>query len=154
MIHDTAREFLLAETLGLQLSIHSQEAHTRLASLLVRYLSSPALQPSPTQHNTGRSQGFAKRAVTLPPSADTSLIEYACTCFSEHLDRATSSNQQLMDDLSNFLPSPNILSWIEHIARSGDLTPILRTVLNLRVYISRRLEYVGPTDRTLWPVNS
>jgi hypothetical protein len=154
MIHDTAREFLLAEAVGLQLSIQSKNVHTRLASLLLRYLSSSALQPSPTQRSTGRPRGFAKRAVTLPTLADTSLIEYACTFFSEHLDGAASADPQLMQCLTDFLASSNILSWIEHIARCGDLMPILRTVIQLRGYVNRRMKYVPQTDTSLQLVKS
>ncbi|KAK4118645.1 hypothetical protein N657DRAFT_659477 [Parathielavia appendiculata] len=128
VIHDTAREFLLTESFGLAISIHKQQNHTRLASLLLRYLSGDVLKPLPatSQPISGRLRGFSKLA-------------YAGTFFSEHL----------MDDLANFLLANNVLSWIERIARTGDLTAISRTAINLREYYGRRMKYVPPTDRSM-----
>jgi pimeloyl-ACP methyl ester carboxylesterase len=150
MIHDTAREFLLTENSALAISIQKKHGHTRLASLLLRYLSGAALNPWPakSQQNPGRARGFAKQGVT-PPSGDTSLLEYACTSFSEHVYRASSADHQVMGDLSEFLSVNNFLSWIEYVARSGDLTPLARAAVDLREYIGRRMKYVPPTDRSM-----
>jgi pimeloyl-ACP methyl ester carboxylesterase len=150
MIHDTAREFLLTEDLGLTLSVQKKHGHTRLASLLLRYLSSSALRPMPakSQQNLGRPRGFAKPAAT-PPLLDTSLLEYACTSFSEHVYRASSADHQVMEDLSNFLSATSVLSWIEQVAKNGDLTPLVRAAVNLRDYLGRRMKYVPPTDRSM-----
>ncbi|SPQ25705.1 80cd6532-9d7f-4fa3-bb68-de2949bee57c [Thermothielavioides terrestris] len=150
MIHETAREFLLSETGGLPLSMQKKRDHTRVASLLLKYLSSGVLKPlqGKAHQGGGRPRGFAKPAVTAAP-ADTSLLEYACAFFSEHLYRATSSDDLLMDELSDFLGTHNVLSWIEHIAAGGDLTPLSRTAMNLREYLGRRMKYVPPTDRSV-----
>ncbi|AEO67579.1 uncharacterized protein THITE_2150738 [Thermothielavioides terrestris NRRL 8126] len=150
MIHETAREFLLTETGELPPSMQKKRDHTRVASLLLKYLSSGVLKPlqGKAHHGSGRPRGFAKPAVTAAP-ADTSLLEYACAFFSEHLYRATSSDDPLMDELSDFLGTNNVLSWIEHIAAGGDLTPLSRTAMNLREYLGRRMKYVPPTDRSV-----
>lgn len=47
IIHETAREFLVARDLDSDLAISMGHAHTRLSLLLVRYLSSNALKSSP-----------------------------------------------------------------------------------------------------------
>jgi hypothetical protein len=149
MIHETAREFLVAEGLDLELSIVKKDGHTRLTSLLLQYLSSAVLKPlaGKAQQNTGRARGFTRPTTTALP-IDTSLLEYACSFFSDHLYRATSADHQLMEELSNFLSANNVLSWIEHVAKSGDLTPLPRTAMNLREYLSPRMKYVPPTDRS------
>ncbi|KAK4098485.1 hypothetical protein N658DRAFT_431842, partial [Parathielavia hyrcaniae] len=150
VIHDTAREFLLSASFGLALSAETKQDHTRLASLLLRYLSSDVLKPSPSpsQRNPGHLKGFSKPAVA-PSLLDTSLLDYACTFFSEHVCRSSPSDHQLMDDLVNFLQANSVLSWIEHIAKTGNLMPISRAAMNLREYLGRRLKYVPPTDKSM-----
>lgn len=150
MIHATAREFLLDDTLDLGLSMHKKDDHTRLASLLLEYLSSGAIKPAQdkAQQSSLRSRGFAKPAATAPPS-DISLLDYACGFFSEHLYRSSSADDDLMIGLSNLLSTNNVLAWIEYIAKAQDLTPLSRTAINLREYLGRRMKYVPPTDRSV-----
>ncbi|KAH6621487.1 hypothetical protein B0J18DRAFT_227999 [Chaetomium sp. MPI-SDFR-AT-0129] len=150
MIHETAREFLLDDTLDLVLSIHKQDDHTRLALLSLEYLVSGALktaQDKPQQSNV-RSKGFAKSGTTASTAVDVSLLDYTSRFFSEHLYRATSSNHDLMASLSNLLSTNNVLAWIEHVAKGGDLAPLPQTAMNLREYLGRRMKYVPPTDRS------
>jgi pimeloyl-ACP methyl ester carboxylesterase len=154
MIHETAREFLLDDTLDLELSVRKKDSHTRLASLLLGYLSATALKPvqSGAQPSLTRARGFAKRTAAAS-TADTSLLQYASAFFSEHLYRATAADHHLMAALSQFLGASSVLAWIEHIASSGDLTPPSRTAMNLREYLGRRMKYVPPTDRSVQLVN-
>ncbi|KAK4235181.1 hypothetical protein C8A03DRAFT_46637 [Achaetomium macrosporum] len=150
MIHETAREFLVAEGLGLEVCIDKEQGHTRLGSLLLKYLSSPILKPSPAmaQQNSGRIRGFARTTSTSPP-LDTSLLDYACAFFSEHLYRAAPADSQLMDNLCNFLGAENVLFWMEHIARRGNLAPLPRTAMNMREYLGRRMKYVPQSDESV-----
>lgn len=147
LIHETVREFLVDDTIGLELCLHKKLDHTRLGSLLLRYLCSGVLRPLhfKPQQLPARPRGFSKPALAAPP-ADTSLVDYACSFFSDHLYRASSSNHPLMDDISTFLGA-EVLFWIEQVALNGDLTPISRTATNLREYLGRRMKYVPPTDR-------
>lgn len=151
LIHETVRGFLLDETLGLALTIHKQDGHARLASLALGYLTSGALQPlqdkAPLSNMRPKGKGFARSVAALAP-ANVSLLHYASRFFSEHLCRATSSDDKLMGSLSNFLGTNHVLAWIEHIARSGDLAPLSQTALNLRQYLGRRLKHVPPTDKS------
>ena len=149
LIHETAQEFLVADSPGQCLSIHKKEGHTRLASLLLRYLCTPVLKPpqAKAQQNSGRSRGFAKSAPAGPP-IDTSLVEYACSFFSEHVYCATLADDLLMDAVSAFLGANTVLSWIEHVAKGGDLTPLIRAATNLREYLIRRTNHISPTDKS------
>lgn len=148
LIHETAREFLLDDSLRVGLFIDRENGHAQLGSLLVSYLSSSVIM-KPLQgkgeQGGGRSRGFAKPPVTAP-SMDTSLIEYASKFFSEHLSRATSPEHRLMGDLAAFFRTKNVLSWIEHIAEGGDLTSLSTTAMNLREYLRHGMGYDSPTD--------
>jgi hypothetical protein len=140
MIHETAREFLVAEHLCSELAIHKTESHTHLGSLLLRYLSSDVLKPQ----QSAKLRGFVKPTGVAPP--DLSLLDYASSFFSRHLYLCTSEDDNLIDELCTFLKGKNVLSWIEHIAKSNDLSDITLTAVNLRGYLGRRMKYVPPTD--------
>ncbi|KAK1761729.1 hypothetical protein QBC33DRAFT_564472 [Phialemonium atrogriseum] len=145
MIHETAREFLVSEDLVSELAVHKKEDHAHLASLLLRYLSGDVLkQQQGKRQHSARHRGFAKP--TTVAALDDSLLSYASSFFSEHVYRSSSEDDHLMDELCDFLKSNNILSWIEHIAKTNDLNDITRTAMDLRRFLSRRVKYVPPTD--------
>jgi hypothetical protein len=150
LIHETAREFLLAKNLGCPPVVAKSEGHTRLGSLLLRYLSSDGLQQQQihTRQSSGWARSFTKRA---GPGlvADSTLVEYASSFFSEHLYRATSEDDNLMEDLCQFLKADAVLSWIERIAQSGDLADLTRTAMNMREYLVRRTKYLPPTHPSI-----
>ncbi|KAK4161154.1 hypothetical protein QBC43DRAFT_303202 [Cladorrhinum sp. PSN259] len=150
MIHETVREFLVTEDSESDLAIKKKDGHTLIASILLKYLCTGVLKSA---HAMGqrlgiRSRGFAKtpQAATTP---DTSLLNYAFAFFSEHLFRATSADDCLMDSLCDLLKGNTILDWIEHAATTGDLTVIVKTAMNLREYLGLRIKYVPSTDRSV-----
>jgi len=157
LIHETAREFLtaVAKDYGLDLFVDKKEGHSKLASILLRYLSGAVLRSMPqTKASRGDGwrprRGFAKLlAAAESTSIDPSLLDYSCKFFSEHMYRATSEKDDLMNDLQTFLTSNNLLYWVEHIAKSGDLTDLTLAAMSLRGYYSRRLKYVAPADRSM-----
>ena len=159
IIHETAREFLVAtgESRGISGGepervpfVSKKEGHTRLSSLLLRYLRNEGLksQQGKTQQGGGRPRGFARPA-SAAPSADLSLLNYASGFFSDHLYRSTSEVAAQVEDLADFLKANTVLLWIEHIAKTGDLTDITRTAMNMREYLIRRMKYVPPTHPTV-----
>ena len=81
-------------------------------------------------------------------------MEYASRFFSDHIYKGTSENDELMEQLSEFLSSDNVLAWIERIARDNMLSDITRTAMNLRGYLGRRIRYVPPTDPSVNLVDS
>ncbi|KAK0707379.1 hypothetical protein B0H67DRAFT_647567 [Lasiosphaeris hirsuta] len=154
LVHETAREFLFrAHIFGQKLAVVKKEGHTRLGSVLLRYLAGAVLKP-PRQPKMHRSNGWnprapAKHLTAEPASVDNSLLSYASSFFSDHVYRAASADDTLMGDLCAFFKTRNVLSWIEHIARSGDLMNVTQTTINLREYHSRRLKYVPQTDPSI-----
>jgi pimeloyl-ACP methyl ester carboxylesterase len=147
IIHETAREFLLDQNMCSELTVYKEFGHTRIASILTRFLSGDCLKALQTRsQRSAKLRTFAKSAPTVP--LESSLLDYASTFFSEHVYRCSSGDDGLMDELCTFLNS-NILSWIEHVAKSGDLTPITRAAMNIREYLARRAKYVPPTDLSI-----
>jgi len=153
MIHETAREFLVAGNLCSELAVHKTESHTHLGSLLLQYLYSDVLKPQQVKPQQGtKPRGFVKPATVAPP--DLSLLDYASSFFSEHLYLCTSEDDNLIDELCTFLKCNNVLSWIEYIAKSNDLSDITRTAMNMRGYLGRRKKYVSPMDPSVHLIDS
>jgi pimeloyl-ACP methyl ester carboxylesterase len=148
-IHETAREFLLQENLDSPLAISKATSHSRLASMLLRYLTSDVLR-----FPHGKSRGFSKSTGVAAGAQDTSLVDYAAAAFSDHLYLGTSKDETLSGDLCNFLNSNNLLLWIENLAKNGDIVHITKTAVNMRGYLNRRSKYTPPTDPALYLISS
>ncbi|KAI0378271.1 hypothetical protein F5Y04DRAFT_152464 [Hypomontagnella monticulosa] len=145
VLHETAREFLLNETFDSEFAIHGAERHAQFSTLLLRYLVGGAFKlHTPPPRRSSESRGFTKAANGASP--DLSLLDYAACFFSEHINRCTSRDDTLMSELCTFLQSKTILSWVEFIARRGDLGYISRAATNLRGYLGRRMKYIPPMD--------
>ncbi|XXG96484.1 hypothetical protein Hte_002767 [Hypoxylon texense] len=152
ILHATAREFLLDETLHSEFAVHGVEKHAYVGSILLRYLTNTAFKlHAPPRRQSSGIRGFAKPACST--STDLSLLEYAACFFSEHMYRGTSRDDTLMAELCTFLGGKTILSWIEHAAKHGNLGDITRTATNLRGYLSRRMKYLPPTDPSAYLVD-
>lgn len=164
LIHDTVREFLLVgSTFGLSLAVgNKKEVHTRLASVLLRYLSGGTLSPARESkfQRGGMKRNFYRKGfdpltpAEQAPLADNALLDYACSSFSEHIYRSTSADHALMEVLCEFLRGKCILSWVEYTVKSGDPGGLVRAAVNLREYHDRRLKYVPPTDLSIQLVDS
>ncbi|KAL2261418.1 hypothetical protein VTK26DRAFT_4213 [Humicola hyalothermophila] len=149
LIHETVQDFLLSGAVGLGISVDTQSGHAHCASLLLGYLSGQVWEPKPVkpQRRPGphpiSSLALGSAAAS---GADTSLLDYASVYFSEHLCQANAADEQLIRALCSFLWNTSILSWMEHIAESGDLNKLGRASTNLGVYLARRIEQVPSTD--------
>lgn len=147
IIHATAREFLLDQKVCSELTVYKEFGHTRIASILTRFLSGDCLKTQQMKSQRPAKSRSSTKTVTLV-SLDTSLLGYASTFFAEHVYHCISEDDDIMDNLSAFL-NCNVLSWIEYIAKSGDLSTITRAAINVREYLARRAKYVPPTDSSI-----
>lgn len=129
MIHKTARDFLLQEGLDSEFAVKKLEGHTRLAIKCLEFLSGNQFSASFGQKH--------KLGMKSAPSKDFELADYACNFFSNHLYNTSSLHSEPWDALYDFLCG-NVLSWIEHLARTGDLHPITRTAMDIKAYLERR----------------
>lgn len=136
LVHPTVREFLLSETAG-YFRIRRTHAHERLALACLDLLCSGEMQPPRSQRQL-LSRNYRKNQEQ--PSA---LLNYAVTQFSEHVYVASSETDQLLISLDRFLKT-NVLSWVEAIAKSGDIHPLIRASKNLKAYLDRRAKYRSP----------
>lgn len=147
IIHATAREFLLDRDICSELTVYKGLGHTRIASILTRFLSGDCFKTQQMKSQRPAKLRSSGKPGTLA-SLDYSLLDYASTFFAEHIYRCSSEDDDLMDNLFTLFNS-NILSWIEFIATSGDLGPITRAAMNVREYLARRAKYVPPTDLSI-----
>ncbi|KAH1636019.1 hypothetical protein KXW31_002675 [Aspergillus fumigatus] len=126
MVHETAREFLLKNRLNSDFAIDEADAHTRIARACLTYLVGGEMRPPRTN----------RRAISWTPADKRSeFSDYASLQFSYHLTKANPLADDLLTLLDKFLKT-NVFSWIELIARSKNLMPLIRTARNLKVYLN------------------
>lgn len=155
-IQETTSEFLTvaAQDHGLQLFVPKKEGYSKLTSTLLQdllnALRKPTHQKGIGHANAWRPRSFSKGlAATDGGATDVSLLDYACRFFSYHLVRATSADDAVMEHLSAFLRTSCVLSWVQEIAKGGDLTYLISAAINMREFCHRRRKDVPPTDQSL-----
>ena len=133
MVHQTAREFLLNLDPSNEFSIRLEEGHGRLGAVCLRYLCGPEMK-APLSRRPRLHQQSSKRSA---------FVDYACTFFYEHIRQTTSADDRLLSQLGAFLDSSEVLSWIEYVAQTGNLSHLIRTGKVLNSYLERRAKYVA-----------
>ncbi|RMJ29028.1 WD40 [Aspergillus sp. HF37] len=121
MVHETAREFLLRENLESEFAINSEQAHTRIAKACLTYMTGDEMKPP----RAGRRSRIT--------SEGSPFFAYACTAFSYHLAKTDSLSNDILFLVGKFLKC-NILSWIEFIAQTQNLLPLIQAAKHLRMY--------------------
>jgi len=134
MVHETAREFLLKEDLESELAINKTDAHTRIAKTCLMYLTEDEMKPPRSGRHVSTTASARKRAC---------FALYACEAFSYHLSKANPRSKDLLFLVNKFLES-NVLSWIEVIARTHNLIPLISTAKNLQTYLNARTNVLSP----------
>ena len=116
MIHQTAREFLLQLDNKSEFAINRKEGHKRLAMGCLKYLNG----------NQMVAQN-RKLSISRVPRKRSAFVDYASKSLSTHIFSVSSGDDELLEVLSKFLSSSNILSWIECVANSSDLSVLIKT---------------------------
>ncbi|KAI0600589.1 hypothetical protein F4775DRAFT_544625 [Biscogniauxia sp. FL1348] len=142
LVHPTVREFLLSDAAG-DFKISKAEANRRIGLTCLKLLASEQMQPPKNRRQLARR----------PKKITSALLDYAVTQFSEHVYTASTENDELLLALNHFL-SVNILSWIELIAQSGNLHPLIRVSKNLKSYLVRRAKYRSPLNGQVRAIES
>ncbi|KAI1455840.1 WD40-repeat-containing domain protein [Annulohypoxylon moriforme] len=155
ILHATAREFLLDETLDSEFAVNGVEKHAYLSSLLLRYFINDAFKIYlPPRRQSSGLRGFSKSVCNVSPELSLlDLLDYAACFFSEHIYRGTSRDDILMAELCTFLKGKTIFLWLERAAQHGNLGDITRTATNLRGYLGRRMKYLPPMDHSAYLVD-
>lgn len=144
MVHETAREFLLSKNLESEFAVNTLDAHTRLATTCLAFLVSKEMKPPRT-----RRQGSSANVTPQRPP----FAAYACGAFSDHLARSNPNNTELFLLVDKFLKA-NILSWIEVVAQTQNLSPLIRTAKNLRKYLAAATAARSPIGREMQAMRS
>ncbi|PWY95386.1 hypothetical protein BO94DRAFT_581717 [Aspergillus sclerotioniger CBS 115572] len=137
--HQTVREYLYRQHNNLRFSIVETTDHARLFEVCLAYLSTQELSP-PRSRQTRPST-----------TKEFPFSEYAILHFSDHLIRASSSDPAYLITLSTFLTS-NALAWIETVARTQDIDPLIQAAKNFRMFLGRMEKYqcaLGNEMRTI-----
>jgi hypothetical protein len=130
-VHETAREFLLSENTKSEFAINERDAHTQIARTCLKYLL-----------NGVRPQRSSKQlsVISGPSQSLAGFPLYACEEFSYHLRNANSLANDAFFLVNKFLQSTSVLSWIEVIAQTKNLAPLIPTANNLQIYFNTRSE--------------
>ena len=134
MVHQTARAFLLRGDLNSEFAIDSILGHLRLARICLRYLNGEEMRLPRARKSWKASTSHYK----ISP-----FVDYACMSFSEHMRQTASDNNDLLGLLDLFLRT-NVLSWIEHVARTGNLHNLTTTAKIIVTYLDRYAKHSSP----------
>ncbi|KAJ5769205.1 hypothetical protein N7520_003764 [Penicillium odoratum] len=136
MVHETAREFLVADGLDSEFYIEKTKAHTRMAHVCLEYLAGEEMKPP---RNTRR------RSSANFPARRLDFAAYAYTSFSYHLSRADPSAAETFQLVVQFLKC-NVLTWIEMIAGCQNLSYLIRASKHLKTYVNACATEHSPLD--------
>lgn len=144
MIHETARSYLLDPENESQFAFDERSGYRDLAMTCLHCLLDTSM----------RAPRSRRPSIRLQNTAHSPLLHYAAFAFYEHVNIASSSDQDLFLRLHEFLASPygNVLSWIEYVFQQEDLNPLVRTGAILKTYMKRRSKYLpslGERSRTM-----
>lgn len=151
LAHQTVRAFLTRDhSHGLptnDFAIIRSRDHLNIGRVCLDYLRGPELKVARYRRGTSSSR-MVKRSA---------FAEYAVQHFSDHIARSHFEDATILSDTQAFL-SLNSLTWIEIVATTKDLTPIVQAAKNLKAYLDRRAKYQAPIgqavqDITAWAVD-
>jgi len=138
LIHETVRAFLLREDLQSEFAVDKTKSHGRIADVCLLYLGSNEMKPPRNQKLMHLYQSkVSKRSP---------LMNYACENFSQHLRLSHSEDTLRFASLCDFLAG-NISSWIEHIAQTGNLQPLIKAARNMKGFLQTHVKYHSSTDK-------
>lgn len=131
MRHDSAREFLLRNDINDEydhgLTIQEEAAHKMLAMTCLGYLNGTDMEGK-----QGRKRRRRADQVKRSP-----FIFYASCAVLEHINKASAADQDIVAELATFLRT-NVLTWIEHLARTRDLETVLKVAQVLKTFLRRK----------------
>ena len=147
LAHQTVRSFLTRDqTDGLptnDFEIIRSCDHLNVSRVCLDYLCGPEL-------NIPRSRRGASNSRIIKRSA---FAPYAVQHFSDHIIRLPSDDANILNDVCSFLSS-NALAWIEIVAASKDLTPIVHAAKNLKAYLEKCKDYHAANEPVIQDITA
>lgn len=134
MVHLTARDFLFSDK-NIVFRLDRKVGNKRLAMACLKYLTGPEMAGSKPRKLSTHQVHSTERSI---------FVTYASSALFEHIGFVDSEDDESAAALSRFLKSPNILAWIEHVARRSDLGRLVYAGNALRRYAIRRMKKTLP----------
>lgn len=116
LVHETAREFLLNNSVDSEFTVNTSQGHKSLALACLKYLTGNEMQPP-------RSN---KLFVGTEPPTRSPFVQYAAVSVFYHVSNVGEDRQNLIPDLITFLNSLNVLTWIEYLSKNDGLYSLLQ----------------------------
>ncbi|KAI4174488.1 MAG: hypothetical protein LQ343_002245 [Gyalolechia ehrenbergii] len=139
MIHQTARDYLLQADIHPEFGIDMRLGHKRLAMTCLQYLNGSEMKGS-----THRKLRFTSSVRDRCP-----FVTYASNFLFDHISHVIADDEEILHGLAKFMSSSNVLSWIEYIALSADLTILIQAGKVLRNFLQRRSKELSPLERDI-----
>ena len=147
LAHQTVRSFLTTDhTQGLAtnaFTIIRSRDHLNIGRVCLDYLRGSELKAARYRRGTTNARTIKRSA----------FADYAVQHFSDHIARCQSEDATMLSDIQAFL-SRNSLTWIEIVATTKDLTPIVQAAKNLKTYLDRRAKYQAPIGQVIQDVTA
>lgn len=128
--HASARGYLLRRDIdsehGDEMIIDRQNGHRLLALECLEYLNGPEMRPKQR-----------RKMVAVTNKERSAFASYACDAVHEHVNKSSTLETDVLTELATFLKT-NVLSWIEELAKRGNLDAILRFAQVLRTFLQRK----------------
>ncbi|KAL8790816.1 MAG: hypothetical protein Q9213_000440 [Squamulea squamosa] len=139
MIHQTARDYLLQANVHPEFGIRKSYGHKRLALTCLQYLNGSEMK-GPRHRKLSVSSLVKERCP---------FVAYASFSLFDHITHVDATDEEVLSALAKFMSSSNVLSWIEYIARSSDLTRLIQAGKVLRSFLQRRSRNLSPLGKDI-----
>ena len=135
VVHQTARRFLLSQDPSSEFALDAKQSNQELAYTCLEYLISDEMKTTRNRRPSAATQPVA--------TLHSPFAEYATGCFYEHIQRSSSADNKLMIQLFKLLSSREgyMLSWIEHVASTQDLSPLIKAGAVFKNFMQRRAKH-------------
>ncbi|KAL8813851.1 MAG: hypothetical protein Q9223_006887 [Gallowayella weberi] len=144
MIHQTARDYLLQADVHPEFGIDKHIGHKRLALTCLQYLNG----------NEMKGPRHRKLSFTNLVKERCPFVAYASLSLFDHVSHVDATDEEVLSALAKFMSLSNVLSWIEYIARSSDLTRLTQAGKILRSFLHKRLKKLSPLGKDVALLNS
>ncbi|KAM7219578.1 hypothetical protein V8F06_004959 [Rhypophila decipiens] len=139
MIHETAREFITDNNLSSEFAVKRREAHTKITRVCLKYLVGDELKPPRIGRRPVGQSATSRRSA---------FSTYALGAFSYHLAQADPAASDVLSLVNTFFKT-NILTWIEHHARSRSLHLMVKAAKDIALYRALCVEEQLPVSSEL-----
>ncbi|KAI0523866.1 WD40 repeat-like protein [Xylaria bambusicola] len=134
LMHQTVKTYITSKDSNFYIS--KRQAHEDIALICLTYLNGPDFQP----RNSRRTQSSNVTSAAFD--------RYTIRNFAYHLEHARSLSRSTFADLQTFMNTKAPV-WVERIAETGKLSPMIRAIKSLKQYLARLLDTNHPLDNSL-----